>query len=303
MPNPINETDFGMLPKSDTMVAYKDRIVLYDNLDRSLSSVFNDEINAFITLFPKRIDFTVVVVCVEGEIEVGCNLRTLKAGPGGLIVVVPGTIGESIRIAPETHMIVLAVPDQDYAPDNSFQNATYAQKNFTAPICLHLDDEVLKSGIESYKQLKHTILTMGDQLTDDLVKAYIMVLAGLAAVNLQKWMIANPEEKIPPKELTLKKFLSNVDEHYKERRDVSYYAGLADMNPKYFAKIIYSTSGKRPLEWIKERVILDAKSMLKSREYSVSQICEILNFTTQAHFNRYFKEATGMSPLQYVKNS
>ena len=207
MPNPINDTDFGMLPKSDTMVAYKDRIVLYDNLDRSLSSVFNDEINAFITLFPKRIDFTVVVVCVEGEIEVGCNLRTLKAGPGGLIVLVPGTIGESIRIAPDTHLIVLAVPDKDYAPDSSFQNATYSQKNFTAPICLHLDDEVLKSGIESYRQLKHTILTMGDQLTDDLVKAYIMVLAGLAAVNLQKWMISNPENKIPPKELLLKKFL------------------------------------------------------------------------------------------------
>lgn len=302
MPNPINETDFGMLPKSDTMVAYKDRIVLYDNLDRPLSSVFNDEIKAFITLLPKRIDFTVVVVCVEGEIEVGCNLRTLKAGPGGLIVLVPGTIGESIRIAPETHLIVLAVPDKDYAPDSSFQNATYSQKNFTAPICLQLDDEVLKSGIESYRQLKHTILTMGDQLTDDLVKAHIMVLAGLAAVNLQKWMIANPEEKIPPKELLLKKFLSNVEEHYKEHRDVSYYAGLADMEPKYFAKVIYATSGKRPLEWIKEHVILDAKSMLKSREYTITQICDALHFGSQAHFNRYFKEATGMSPLDYVKS-
>lgn len=303
MPNSINETDFGMLPKSDTMVAYKDRIVLYDNLDRPLSSVFNDEIKAFITLLPKRIDFTVVVLCVEGEVEIACNLRTLKAGPGGLIVVVPGTIGESIRIAPETHMIVLAVPDQDYAPDNSFQNATYSQKNFTAPICLQLDDEVLKSGIESYRQLKHTILTMGDQLTDDLVKAYIMVLAGLAAVNLQKWMISNPEDKIPPKELLLKKFLSNVEEHYKEHRAVSYYAGLADMEPKYFAKVIYATSGKRPLEWIKEHVILDAKSMLKSREYTITQICDALHFGSQAHFNRYFKEATGMSPLQYVKNN
>lgn len=301
MSKEVKDTDFGMLPKADTMVAYKDKIILYDNIGKPLSSIITDEIDAFMTLMPKKIDFTVVVLCTKGHIEIGCNLRVFSIGPGGLIVAVPGTIGESIKIDPDSEMIVLAVPDQDYAPDNSFQNATYAQKNFAVPVCLQLDDAVLKNGIDNYMQLKNTIITMGDKLTDDLVKAYIMILAGLAAVNLQKWMIDNPDDKLPKKELTVKKFLENIDSYSKEHRDVAFYAQLAGMKPKYFAKLIYDTTGKRPLDWIKQRVILDAKSMLKSREYSIAQVCEILHFPLRAHFNRYFKEATGMTPNDYLK--
>lgn len=301
MTKEIKDTDFEMLPKADTMVAYKDKIILYDNIGKPLSGIITDEINSFITIMPKKIDFTAVILCTKGHIEIGCNMKMFSIGPGGLIVAVPGTICESIKIDPESEMIVIAVPDQDYAPDNTFHNATYAQKNFTAPVCLQLDEQVLKSGIDSYMQLKNTILTMGDKLNDDLIKAYIMVLAGLAAVNLQKWMIENPDDKLPAKELTVKRFFENIEKYYKEHRDVAFYAQLADMEPKYFARIISENTGKRPLEWIKQRVILDAKSMLKSREFSIAQVCETLHFPQRAHFNRYFKEATGQTPNDYLK--
>lgn len=301
MSKKIKDVTFDMMPYAHTMVSYGDELVLYDNLDMPISQVMTPMVADFLSDLPKRIDFTVVLLCVKGHIEVDYNLQELRAGEGDLLVLVPGTIAERLYFDPSSTIICIAVPDQQLAPDSSFQNATYVQKNFTSPICLHLDHDVLHSGIESYQQLKRTLLTMGDKVNRDLVKAYIMVMAGLAAVNLQKWLIEHPEEKKSSKERVLKKFLADIEEHHREHRDVAFYAEKAGLSPKYFAKIIHSTSQKHPLDWIKGYVILDAKSLLKSRQYSVGQICEMLNFPTSAQFNRYFKEATGLAPTEYVK--
>lgn len=291
-----------MLPSVESMVSYSDQLVLYDNLNTPLLSTLTSEIESFIGDLPKRIDFAIILLCVKGRIEIDCNLRNLVAGPKGLLVLVPGTIAERIYIDPDSTLIVLSVPDQNYAPESSFQNATYVQRNFTSPIAIELDDEVFHSGIESYKQLKNAIVTMGDKMSDDLVKAYIMVMAGLAAVNLQKWMIAHPQGAKPSKEQVLKQFLTNVEEYHREHRDVSFYADKAGLSPKYFAKIIHASSMKHPLDWIKSYVILDAKSMLKSGEFSIGDICEALHFASRAQFNRYFKDSVGLSPMEYAKS-
>lgn len=297
----IKSVDFSMMPKTSDMVKFSDRIVMYDNLDKPLKDVENNDFKTFIDGLPKMITFALILVCVEGNIEIDCNLRRLNATKGGLAVLVPGTIVKRLNIDPESRLIVMAVPDQEYAPAASFQNATYAQKNFTSPIALQLEEPILKSGIDSYLQLKNAILTMGEKVTDDLVKAYILVMAGIAAVNLQKWMIEHPEDKKRSKEKIFNDFLTNVEKEHRTYREVSHYAESADLSPKYFAKVIWEASGKRPLDWIRDCVILDAKAMLKTGEYSIGQICEILNFRPQSLFNRYFKDATGLTPMQYAK--
>lgn len=297
----IKSMAFSMMPETSDTVRFSDRIVLYDNLDKPLKEVDSRLYMPLIDGLPTMITFALILLCVEGEVEIDCNLRHLSARDGGLVVLVPGTLVKHLSMAPNCRMIVMAVPDQEYAPSSSFQNATYAQKNFTSPISLQLEDNVLKSGIESYLQLKNAILTMGEKVTDDLVKAYILVMAGIAAVNLQKWMIEHPEEKKRSKEKILNDFLSEVEKDHRKYRDVSHYANVAGLSPKYFAKVIWEASGKRPLEWIRECVILDAKAMLKTGEHSIGQICEVLNFRPQSLFNRYFKDATGLTPMQYAK--
>lgn len=304
MTKKIKDVTFDMMPFAHSMVTYADALVLYDNLDMPISQVMTPMVMEFLSDLPKRIDFTVVLLCVKGHIEVDYNLQQLRAGEGDLLILVPGTIAERLEFDPNSTIICLSVPDQELAPGSSSLNAVYVQKNFTSPMCLHLDHDVLHSGIESYQQLKRTLLTMGDKVNSDLVKAYIMVMAGLAAVNFQKYLIAHPEDKKNTKERVLKQFLTDIEEHHREHRDVAFYAQKAGLSPKYFAKIIHTTSQRHPLDWIKGYVILDAKSLLKSRQYSIGQICEMLNFPPGgAQFNRYFKEATGLSPTEYARSS
>ena len=298
----INAVNFGMMPKIDDMVTFSDRLIMYDNLDKPFSEALTGEMASFLDKLPKKIDFAIIFLCVEGEFNIRYNLKEITAGKGHLVVLVPGTVVEQLCFNRDARFIVITVPDQHYAPESSFQNATYVQKNFTSPIALQLDEDVFISGIDTYRQLKNALMTMGDKVNDDLVKAYIMVMAGLAAVNIQRWMLSHPDKPDNSREATVKQFLANVQEEHRSHRDVAFYAELAGLSPKYFAKIIHSFTGKHPLDWIRSYVVLDAKSMLKSGEYSIAEICEALNFSSRAQFNRYFKDETGLSPVEYTRS-
>lgn len=94
-------------------------------------------------------------------------------------------------------------------------------------------------------------------------------------------------------------FISLLFQHYKSRRNVSFYAQQLYLTPKYFSKVIKNISGKTAGEWIDEMVIMGAKGMLKSSSLSVAQISDELNFANPSFFGSYFKLKTGYTPLQY----
>ena len=65
------------------------------------------------------------------------------------------------------------------------------------------------------------------------------------------------------------------------------------------SQVIYGQTGRHPAEWIRDYVILDAKTMLRSGRYSVRKVAEELHFPNQSFFGKYFKEAVGVSPKKW----
>jgi YesN/AraC family two-component response regulator len=82
-------------------------------------------------------------------------------------------------------------------------------------------------------------------------------------------------------------------------RSIGFYADCLCITPKYLSQIVYKTSGRYAGEYIHEHVIIKAKILIKSHVYSIQQISEMLHFTSPSFFGRYFKKATGYTPLQY----
>ena len=284
------------------MVKYADRLLLYDNLDKPLSETLTPGVRAVISHLPKKMNFVIAILCVKGRLDIGCNMEKLSITDGGLMVLVPGTIAESVDMDMDSRMIVIVVPDDEYAPDSSFHNATYAKGNFTSPVAIQLDESTVKSGIETYLQLKSVLKEKGNKVNNDLVKAYMTLLAGLAAVNFQKILHERRKIRISASERIYKDFLVLLSYEYRMHKDVSFYADAARLSAKYFAKQIFNASGRHPLEIIRDQVILDAKSMLNSSDYSIKDICGILDFPSTAQFSRYFKAAVGMTPGEYRKS-
>lgn len=74
---------------------------------------------------------------------------------------------------------------------------------------------------------------------------------------------------------------------------------MLNITPKYFSVLIKKVSGKTAGEWIDEYVLLEARALLKSRQYTVQQVSDMLSFPNQSFFAKYFKAHTGLTPTQY----
>ena len=73
------------------------------------------------------------------------------------------------------------------------------------------------------------------------------------------------------------------------------------MGKTRMCKIFGEWSGKSPMEYYSDLKISEAKKLLREGSYSVSQISEMLGYTTIHNFSRAFKKAAGQSPTAYVK--
>lgn len=95
-------------------------------------------------------------------------------------------------------------------------------------------------------------------------------------------------------------FYADILQHYRESREVTYYARLQSLTPKYFATAIKQTTGQSASQWINNYVIVQAKWMLQHEHHrTVQQIASQLGFSEQASFSRFFKFHQGMSPTEY----
>src|SRR5690606_34341115 len=97
----------------------------------------------------------------------------------------------------------------------------------------------------------------------------------------------------------LAQFKTLLSEHFREERQVSFYADKMHLTPKYFSTVIKEVSGKTAGEWINDMLLLEAKVRLQNKGQSIAQIAYDLNFSDPSHFGKFFKKHIGVSPLEY----
>lgn len=94
-------------------------------------------------------------------------------------------------------------------------------------------------------------------------------------------------------------FFLLILKHYKENKEMSFYAKQLDITPKYLSKVIKDVSGRSAKDWIVEYTLLEIKSLLNSTALNIQEITLDTNFSTQASLGRFFKKHTGQSPSEY----
>ena len=105
------------------------------------------------------------------------------------------------------------------------------------------------------------------------------------------------------KDVVFQNFMLSLFRFYRKERDVSFYARMQHITPRYFSAIIKEKTGDSALQWIVRMVITEAKQLLEESDLSIKEIAEQLNFPTQSFFGKYFKQYVGVSPKEYRNNA
>ena len=82
-------------------------------------------------------------------------------------------------------------------------------------------------------------------------------------------------------------------------RDVSYYAERLNVSPKYLSSTVKRVTGHSVTSYIDRHTVPILKDFLDDERLSLTQIADLMNFTSLSYFSRYCTKHLGQSPSEY----
>lgn len=94
-----------------------------------------------------------------------------------------------------------------------------------------------------------------------------------------------------------------IEENYRSRLTRDDMAKNVCLNADYLSRIFHREMGMSISDYITKRRIDAAKDMLANTKCTITQIAELCGYYNFSYFTKIFKKATGISPVEFRKNS
>lgn len=250
-----------------------------------------------------------IFFCRKGSVDVSLEDQPYHIKPGDIYIYMPSTLVHLLHKSNDAEGIMVEV-DLDYIIPivNKVMNVEsqlFMRRHPCISLpkeqCVHLEyllnnlwerikTEDSEEGNLQYQHLKMELIkSMGQTLCYEILNMYFV----------NKPLQPLPQSK---KDAIFQNFMLALFRFYRKERDVSFYARMQHITPRYFSTIIKEKSGTSALQWIVQMVITEAKQLLEGSDLSIKEIADQLNFPTQSFFGKYFKQYVGVSPKEYRKN-
>lgn len=95
------------------------------------------------------------------------------------------------------------------------------------------------------------------------------------------------------------RFLSLLSGHYTSAHDVAHYASALSITPRYLSQITNTVSGRSPKQIIDDYLVQKSEQLLHNTSLSIQQISDMLGFSSQIAFAKFFKSQKGGSPTSF----
>ena len=113
--------------------------------------------------------------------------------------------------------------------------------------------------------------------------------------------------KTGPKDTTLNNFLQALNTYFielnKGKMDkpltLKYVANELHLHPTYLSNLLKQQTGKTAAQLVRERLILEAQSLLKNTDMTVAEVAYYLHFKDNSNFAKFFRHQVGQSPSDY----
>ncbi len=263
-------------------------LMLFDNISRM--PIFEK---------PYTSPFIVISISHRGWMKAIYDMKLVEFQSHDLTMVPPGHIlyaKESSEDYLSSLLVISPLFIEKLSHDNHHFTVNPLEYQYNSTF--HLSQEQYEGMLGNFRML-NCISQLNHPDRDELLANQMEIGTQLMEIYLHEKGIVSTQEFNSPQQL-LNRFLNAIVKHFRESKEVQYYANLLCLSPKYFGSIIKENTGTSASDWISQYVIVQAKSLLRhNKGLNIQQISYQLGFTDPAAFTRYFKANAGLSPKEY----
>ncbi len=253
------------------------------------------KIPVFVT--PYSCNYTLLTFCKKGYAKGTYNMRDVVVKSGEICVI------------PNNQFVTYSEVSDDFAATVMLISQEFGDKMKTKrPVKLLLNlyhYPILAPVEESWRVIDKAIELLKEVMYNDLIHDKNDIALDIfniifKAVYENKLYISKTGIVKSRTEHLFEAFIDEIKRHYKESREVSYYAQRLCITSNYLNRVCQNLFGASALTVINRYILLRAEFLLVSdNQRSVRGISEELGFPNQSFFGKWFKKYSGMSPLQY----
>ncbi|MDR1199963.1 MAG: helix-turn-helix domain-containing protein, partial [Prevotellaceae bacterium] len=205
--------------------------------------------------FPFKLDVMTAVICLNGTMQGNVNMQSYEFQAPTVMVILPDQI-ISAGMFSEDFSGLFIVMSRKFINDMNVNvkeslslNLTLRQKPW-----IPLNEKGVNALVRYFDVLKEAMRTTENPYRMEIVKHLTISFLYDIGFHFHLFTVKGENSK---REILVEKFLDLVQIHYKEQRELSFYADRLCLTPKHLSKVVKETSGTTANEWIDNHVILE----------------------------------------------
>jgi AraC-like DNA-binding protein len=241
----------------------------------------------------------------EGEVRYQIGLTEYEIKPGSLYFIGPKHLRQYQRLSPCKGFSLLFMEEFINSTGTYQLSKTYPFFNLNAQVAMPLR----ATQAAPLEHLLETLLTIYQSAQPDneaLLFHYLHIFLLETKRNYQSIYPQNQDSLAKTTRL-VKAFEQQLEEHFyrlatqqcDQTLAVSELAEQLHVSASYLSEVIRKETGQTASFLIQIRTILEAKSLLRNTDWTISEIAYRLGYEDNSYFARLFKKHTGVSPTGY----
>ena len=253
---------------------------------------------------PMRLDALLMVLVLEGSSEIALDYVPYTIGANSFTIIMPTHTIQLNKVSKgfKGKLLVLSREflDECNTAKRSPSMANYMQLRKNPCTTFEAQEtELVDNYIELLRsKIKNRTHFFQKEVMQNAFVGFLLEIANIFMGKKDGLLMP----ALSRKEELFEQFLQLLFEHCKEQHVVTFYAEKLFITPQYLSLILKELTGKSANKWIDDALIVEAKILLKAPQATVQQVADMLHFSDQSTFGKFFKKHMGISPMEYRKS-
>ena len=253
----------------------------------------------------KPMDHGIIIICTAGVAQFEYDGQTILLSENDLFLFMAHSVVEKFMSSPDFNCRSVW-----FSRSVMWNMNMFTKSNLSDLLPLKANPKAALSGSDValfnqyYQQLSHHMRYSSRTLYPDIINTIVgTFLLEVLSVLRQGERKALEENSFGKNDLHGKKladrFLQLVERSDGRIRRVDEFAKMLNVTPKYLSKLLMATMNRKPSIMVAFFTLRAIENRLRFTDMTMQQISYDLKFPNASFFGKYFKEHTGMTPMEY----